>query len=86
MLNDEVFASISMEILDDLTYVSLTDNPFKGPEFSLENAIKELATMLKNEHGELLSEVSIQDFVEAFRDITKSYKIKVYDNKTSNFQ
>lgn len=84
--DDEKVTSFNYEILDDLTFLSLKDTPFKGPELSLKDAVLELATMMKNDSPEKLSDVSIDEIVEAFEPLIKKYKIKRWDGEYLPFQ
>jgi hypothetical protein len=85
-LNGKAFASLNIEILDDLTFISPNGNPFKGPELSLDGAIEELSAMIKNEYTDILSEVPIQELVRAFQYIVKNYKVKKWNGEYLKFQ
>lgn len=77
----EKLTSFNYEILDDLTYRSPDKNPFKGPEFSKNDAIFELSTMIKNDNPEKLSDVTVEEIINEFAPIIKNYKIKKWDGE-----
>ena len=47
--DDKEFARLSMELIQDLTFKSPPDSPFKGPELTREEAYSEILHSLKYE-------------------------------------
>lgn len=47
--DDKEFARLSMELIQDLTFKSPPDSPFKGPEFTVDEAYAEILNALKYE-------------------------------------
>lgn len=84
--DDVKLTSFNYEILDDLTFISPNGKPFKGTEFSLNNAILELSHMIKNECPEELENISVEEIMEKFKPIVEHYKIKKWDGEYLPFR
>lgn len=82
----EKLSSFNYELLDDLTFRSPDGNPFKGPEFSKDDAIFELSMIIKNDNPEELKDITVEEIVELFKPIIENYKIKKWDGEYLPFQ
>jgi hypothetical protein len=66
LLNDGVeFARFSIELLQDLTFISEPDSPFKGPELSAKDAFEEIFLMAKHELNDSSLDEELRELLHA---------------------
>lgn len=72
--DDKEFARLSMELIQDLTFKSPPDSPFKGPEFTTEEAYEEILHALKYELNDSTLNEELEEALKDLKNINPNTK------------